>query len=190
MPTKNNIDVEAPTDPSDSIVTGRNGVFHINKLWVWENGIGQIYIEGIGRRGKALRGGLRVTKHCFVQLCRQFLHEVDKRVAARAAELLPAGPPDTADCVVDDSGSCSTHGKVHLRETAAAMGIPAGDSKNYLVTWEIDMEAATPREAAQKALDIMRDPESIGTVFKVCDAQQEYVIDLLEGEGADDGQEK
>jgi hypothetical protein len=51
---------------------------------------------------------------------------------------------------------------------------------NYLVTWEIEMEAETPREAAQRALDIMRDPESIGTVFKVCDAKHEHVIDLLD----------
>jgi len=58
---------------------------------------------------------------------------------------------------------------------------------NYLVTWEIDMEAETPREAAERALKITRDPESIGTVFKVCDAKQEYVIDLLEEEEESDG---
>jgi hypothetical protein len=57
---------------------------------------------------------------------------------------------------------------------------------NYLVTWEIDMEAETPREAAQRALEIMQDPESIGTVFKVADARQVYVIDLLEEEADDD----
>ena len=58
---------------------------------------------------------------------------------------------------------------------------------NYLVTWEIDMEAETPREAAQRALDIMRDPESIGTVFKVADGKQVHVVDLLdEEEDSDD----
>jgi hypothetical protein len=57
---------------------------------------------------------------------------------------------------------------------------------NYLVTWEIDMEAETPREAAQRALDIMRDPES-GTVFKVADGKQVHVVDLLdEEEDSDD----
>lgn len=44
----------------------------------------------------------------------------------------------------------------------------------YLVTWEIDIEADSPREAAEAALHIQRDPDSIATVFKV-DGQQ---IDL------------
>ena len=35
------------------------------------------------------------------------------------------------------------------------------------VTWEIDVDADTPREAAQRALEIMQDPESIATVFEV-----------------------
>jgi hypothetical protein len=56
---------------------------------------------------------------------------------------------------------------------------------NYLVTWEIEMEAETPREAAKKALEIMQDPESIGTVFKVVDAEGEHVVDLLEEETHD-----
>ena len=37
----------------------------------------------------------------------------------------------------------------------------------YKVQWEIDIEAATPREAAEKALEIQRDPDSVATVFKV-----------------------
>jgi hypothetical protein len=35
------------------------------------------------------------------------------------------------------------------------------------VKWEIDIDAATPQEAAQKALEIQRDPDSIATVFEV-----------------------
>jgi hypothetical protein len=53
---------------------------------------------------------------------------------------------------------------------------------NYLVIWEVEMEADTPRQAAQKALEVMRDPESIGTVFKVIAADGEHVVDLLEEE--------
>ena len=53
---------------------------------------------------------------------------------------------------------------------------------NYLVAWEIDIEAETPREAAERALAIMQDPESIGTVFKVADAKEVHVVDLLDEE--------
>lgn len=37
----------------------------------------------------------------------------------------------------------------------------------YRVIWEIDIEAETPREAAQQALDIQRNPDSIATCFTV-----------------------
>lgn len=39
--------------------------------------------------------------------------------------------------------------------------------KNYLVTWEIEIEADTPRKAAEEALRIQRDSESMAKVFKV-----------------------
>ncbi len=37
----------------------------------------------------------------------------------------------------------------------------------YHVHWEIDLVADSPREAAERALAIQRDPESIATVFDV-----------------------
>ena len=40
----------------------------------------------------------------------------------------------------------------------------------YRVTWTIDLDADTPEEAARKALEIQRDPESIATCFIVTDA--------------------
>ncbi len=40
---------------------------------------------------------------------------------------------------------------------------------HYLVKWEIDIDAETPEEAAKKALEIHRDPESCATVFEVYD---------------------
>ena len=39
----------------------------------------------------------------------------------------------------------------------------------YLVKWLIDIEADTPMEAALRALEIQRNPESIATYFQVCD---------------------
>lgn len=44
--------------------------------------------------------------------------------------------------------------------------------KWYLVRWEIEIDASTPEEAAQKALTIQRDPDSTATVFKVWDARR------------------
>lgn len=37
----------------------------------------------------------------------------------------------------------------------------------YLVTWIIDIDADSPEEAAKKALEIQRDPNSIATYFTV-----------------------
>lgn len=37
----------------------------------------------------------------------------------------------------------------------------------YRVTWDIDIEADSPEEAAKKALEIQRRPDSIATVFDV-----------------------
>jgi hypothetical protein len=56
---------------------------------------------------------------------------------------------------------------------------------DYLVSWEINIEAKSPREAAEKALKIQRNPESIATVFQVWaeDIDMEPdVIDLFEPE--------
>jgi hypothetical protein len=37
----------------------------------------------------------------------------------------------------------------------------------YRVTWRIDLDAESPRDAADLALEIQRDPTSIATVFEV-----------------------
>lgn len=42
---------------------------------------------------------------------------------------------------------------------------------HYVVGWTIDIEADSPREAAQKALEIQRRPGSIATVFDVAEAE-------------------
>ncbi|MBI4446889.1 MAG: hypothetical protein HY645_13410 [Acidobacteria bacterium] len=39
--------------------------------------------------------------------------------------------------------------------------------KEYRVVWEIELYACSPREAAQRALEIQRDADSIATVFDV-----------------------
>jgi hypothetical protein len=39
--------------------------------------------------------------------------------------------------------------------------------KSYTVVWSMDIIAATPQDAAGRALLIQRDPESIATCFEV-----------------------
>lgn len=48
-------------------------------------------------------------------------------------------------------------------------------SKHYEVAWTIDIYADDPDEAAAKALEIQRDPESIATVFEVHDTVSDEV---------------
>ena len=53
--------------------------------------------------------------------------------------------------------------------------------QRYLVIWEMDIYADSPREAAEKAWDHMRDPDSIANVFGVLDANGVgTIIDLEE----------
>jgi len=64
-------------------------------------------------------------------------------------------------------------------------------AKGYTVTWEIDVfDAASPRDAAQKAFDIMRKPDTTATVFHVIehdDASGDYTsVDLLEEDNDDE----
>ena len=54
----------------------------------------------------------------------------------------------------------------------------------YHVTWEIDLDAASPQEAAEHALAIQRDPDSAATVFDVTDSTG--TTDRIDLEGADE----
>jgi len=58
---------------------------------------------------------------------------------------------------------------------------------NYRVSWEIDIDADSPREAAERALEIQRRPDSTATVFTVRDETGESIeVDLGEGSYATD----
>ena len=51
----------------------------------------------------------------------------------------------------------------------------------YLVIWEVDIYADSPREAAEKAWGHMRAPDSIANVFNVLDKNGvETIVDLSE----------
>ena len=69
-----------PTDPELSVIVGRNGTHRITQLRVAESyDHRHVYIEGIGKRGVSINGGLFVTLECFAGACRQFLTEYEKR---------------------------------------------------------------------------------------------------------------
>ena len=55
-------------------------------------------------------------------------------------------------------------------------------SESYNVVWSIDVDANTPRQAAEIARDIQRDPDSkVSSSFAVEDDQNTiHYIDLLE----------
>lgn len=58
---------------------------------------------------------------------------------------------------------------------------------DYYIEWSIDLEAAAPREAAQEALKIMRDPFSLATVFRVYDEDGNPIqVDLEEAQEPDE----
>lgn len=51
----------------------------------------------------------------------------------------------------------------------------------YHVVWKIDVEADSPREAAQQAFEIQRDPDSTPLVFDVYDFENKRIeqVDLI-----------
>lgn len=54
--------------------------------------------------------------------------------------------------------------------------------RTYLIRWSIEVDADSPREAAQKALAIQRDPKSGAVAFDVYgeEAAEVAIVDLLE----------
>lgn len=55
--------------------------------------------------------------------------------------------------------------------------------RHYRVYWSIDIDAESPKEAAEEALKIQRDPDSIATWFRVTNQAtgEQVELDLLEG---------
>lgn len=60
--------------------------------------------------------------------------------------------------------------------------------KEYRVTWVIDLHANSPREAAEAAQVIQRDPDSTASVFKVQEIEEhraDHIITKNDGEEFD-----
>lgn len=54
----------------------------------------------------------------------------------------------------------------------------------YTVSWVMDIEADSPREAAEAAWKSMREPDSIANSFRVCDPEG-VVTDIDLGDAHD-----
>jgi hypothetical protein len=58
---------------------------------------------------------------------------------------------------------------------------------SYLVTWTIDIDADTPREAAEKAFRIQQDPDTVALFFTVREGDQPPVnVDLYYEDDAEE----
>lgn len=71
--------------------------------------------------------------------------------------------------IVLDCGCEVVHRSGFREIRACAAHAHEGDSQEYRVVWEIELVAGSPREAAQRSLEIQRDPSSTATVFEVYD---------------------
>lgn len=57
-------------------ITGRNGTYGIKGVSIMPYGIGNykmVSIEGIGKRGKIINGGLSMAVETFEEICKDFL---------------------------------------------------------------------------------------------------------------------
>jgi hypothetical protein len=57
-------------------------------------------------------------------------------------------------------------GPTEIQETVSS----ETEMRTYVVTWEIELDAVSPRAAAQQALAIHRDASSLATCFAVVEA--------------------
>lgn len=81
---------------------------------------------------------------------------------------------------VDFGRDGDPHGEHYARVIQAELAlerIERGLTRSYHVVWRIDVDADSPEEAARKAQEIQRDPDSIATVFDV----EGESYDLAEG---------
>ena len=64
-----------------------------------------------------------------------------------------------------------------LKKQAQELIARGEKTKLYCVMWEFDLDAVSPRAAAEKALEIQRDSESIATVFSIRETKSEIPLD-------------
>jgi hypothetical protein len=152
----------------------------------WDSGpVGVIYMTeavAIDNFGKAWCE--EQVKRCLEAEVEQYDHYLKGECYGYIVEDMNGETLDSCWGFIGDEEYCRSEmqdmAKWHIKqidETKADRG-----SNKYLVTWEIDIEAGDPIEAAKKALAIHRDPDSIDVVFDVVDSEtgDKALIDLME----------
>jgi hypothetical protein len=92
--------VWVPVDVDSSVIVGRNGLFNITALQARLGGR-FVYIDGIGKRGREIRGGLWVDPPKAIdQLCLRWL-EQRGLLPAKIVVALPTGWVDEGDASGD-----------------------------------------------------------------------------------------
>ncbi len=80
------------------------------------------------------------------------------------------------------AGGSALHQKALDLDRGAQQGLAENDAPpvEFRVRWEIDLDAASPRDAAEQAWDVQKDPQTLPPVFEVVDRRSGIVhsIDL------------
>ena len=75
----------AVTIETTGYIKGRNVMADLSAIEVWTGGINHAYcfIDGIGKRGSVINGGLQVEAAAFEKLCRQYIAARQKEKKAK-----------------------------------------------------------------------------------------------------------
>jgi len=65
--------IRVDTDVKRSYIQGRNGLYDIHEIEIWETEDGNVFIDGIGKRGNAINGGLHITKEAMTEIAKRWL---------------------------------------------------------------------------------------------------------------------
>jgi hypothetical protein len=115
---------------------------------------------------------------------------------SEAVEEVPVSVKNPSDQLRSLCATCHeayTWGVQHGRISASRFGIDPppkdkGPQPLYRVVYVIDINAQSPRKAAESAYQIMMDPDSIRPVFQVLDGKGRCVrVDLSESQAGKEG---
>ena len=66
-------EIVVETNPTTSLITGRNGCFKIAQMRVWIDDRNLVFIDGIGFRGKTINCGLIVERSTMDKIAEKWL---------------------------------------------------------------------------------------------------------------------
>jgi hypothetical protein len=160
------IDLTVGTDYEGSHVDGRNGMFHIQQLYIWESvDHKHVYLEGIGKRGYSIRGGLLVSLECFRQAASDFLAAYQRLrtagqkelpAAAERCERIPDEEATYPSGHLGDRGGPATAAMVDAIKVIAERReqIPDDDPKTVFEAWKMRCPECCSDEGIEIQADV------------------------------------